>query len=76
MPQSNFEDKMKQLEDIVNTLEKGNMNLNESLDKFEEGMKLSKKCSEILDNAEKKIKILINNGDVISEADFKGEDYE
>ena len=76
MAEKTFEEMMESLEKISNELENGDLTLDESMIKFEEGMKLSKKCSEILDNAEKKIKILINNGDVISEADFKGEDYE
>ena len=69
----NFEDIMKQLEIIANELEKGNLNLDESVKKFEEGIKLSKKCNEILEKAEKKISILINNGDEVEENDFKAE---
>lgn len=38
----NFEDAMKQLESIANELEKGNLTLDESVKKFEEGMNLSK----------------------------------
>ena len=44
----NFEDAMKQLESIANELEKGNLTLDESVKKFEEGMNLSKKCNEML----------------------------
>ena len=76
MAEKTFEEMMENLEKISSELENGNLTLDETMTKFEEGMKLSKKCSEILDNAEKKIKILINNGDVISEANFKGEDDE
>ena len=50
----NFEDTMKKLENIANELEKGDLDLDTSVSKFEEGMKLSKKCNEILENAEKK----------------------
>ena len=52
----NFETAMKQLEEIANQLEKNDLDLDKAVEKFEEGMKLSKKCSEILENAEKKIK--------------------
>lgn len=69
----NFEDIMKQLEIIANELEKGNLNLDESVKKFEEGIILSKKCNEILEKAEKKISILISNGDEIKEEDFNVE---
>ena len=66
----NFEDTMKKLENIANELEKGDLDLDTSVSKFEEGMKLSKKCNEILENADKRISLLINNGVVIKEEDF------
>ena len=66
----NFEDAMKQLENIANELEKGNLTLDESVKKFEEGMNLSKKCNDFLNSAEKKITMLINNGDEIKEENF------
>lgn len=66
----NFEEAMKKLESIANELEGGNLNLDESVQKFEEGMNLSKRCNEILEQAEKRISILINDGDNISEKDF------
>lgn len=66
----NFEDAMKQLENIANELEKGNLTLDESVNKFEEGIKLSKKCNDFLDSAEKKITMLINNGEEITEENF------
>jgi len=65
-----FEDAMKQLEKIAGELEKGDLNLDESVTKFEEGMKLSKTCSKILEEAEKKITILIQKEDEIIENDF------
>ena len=54
-----FETKMQELEKVVNDLEKGDMNLDESLIKFEQGMKLSKECNKMLEEAEKKITILL-----------------
>ena len=66
----NFEEAMKQLEEIANVLENGNLSLDESVNKFEEGMKLSKKCNDYLDQAEKKITMLINNGDEVQEENF------
>lgn len=66
----NFEDIMKQLEEIASELENGKLNLDESVKKFEEGIKLSKKCNEILVKAEKKISILINNGNDVTEEEF------
>ncbi|MGN1300186.1 MAG: exodeoxyribonuclease VII small subunit [Clostridia bacterium] len=66
----NFEDAMKKLEGIANELEKGDLTLDESVRKFEDGINLSKKCNEFLDNAEKKITMLINNGEEIKEENF------
>ena len=66
----NFEDAMKRLEEIANELEKGDLTLDESVKKFEDGISLSKKCNEFLDNAEKKITMLINNGEEIKEENF------
>ena len=60
---TNFEDKMKKLEEIATELEKGDLDLDTSVSKFEEGMKLSKECSEILEKAEKKITMLIKGED-------------
>lgn len=63
----NFEDNMKQLEQIAGELEKGDLDLDASVKKFEEGMKVSKECSEMLERAEKKITMLIkdNNGEMV-----------
>ena len=61
MATSNFEKNMSDLENIVTELEKGDLNLDESISKFEEGIKISKQCNKILEEAEKKITILIND---------------
>ena len=55
-----FEKSIKELEKIVETLEKGDKSLDESIALFEEGIKLSKECNDILDKAEKKVSVLIN----------------
>ena len=61
-----FEDKMKRLEEIATELEKGDLDLDASVTKFEEGMKISKECNEVLEKAEKKITMLIKgeNGEL------------
>ena len=69
-----FEDLMEKLEEIACELEKGELNLDESVNKFEEGMKLSKKCNEIIENAEKKITILLQKDGKVSEENFVQED--
>ena len=60
MKEINFEESMENLEEIVAELEKGDLNLDDSIKKFEQGMKISKECNEYLENAEKKITVLIN----------------
>ena len=49
-----FEESIKELEKIVESLEKGDCGLSESLDLFEKGIKLSKECNDMLDKAEKR----------------------
>jgi exodeoxyribonuclease VII small subunit len=58
-----FEDAMARLEIIVSELEKGDLPLDESLKIFEEGIKLSKTCLKMLDEAERKVEILIQDKD-------------
>lgn len=57
----NFEESMKKLEQIAQELEKGDLDLDSSVKKFEEGMKISKDCSDVLEKAERKITTLIKN---------------
>ena len=68
-----FEDAMKELEQIASQLEKGDLNLDQAVAKFEEGMKLSKACNKILEDAEKRISILIKNEDDVTEENFSAE---
>ena len=56
-----FEHSLKKLEDIVQTLENGETPLDETLQKFEEGMKLVQFCHSKLNEAEKKLKILVKD---------------
>lgn len=69
-----FEETMRKLEEIAAELEKGDLNLEESVSKFEEGMKLSKECSNLLEDAEKRITILIKDGDEVQEENFLQEE--
>ncbi len=70
-PELNFEEAMARLEQIVRALEGGNVPLDESLTLYEEGVKLVKLCSARLENAEKRIKILVDGGNgTLTEQDF------
>ena len=60
-----FEENMERLEKIVAELEEGDLNLDDSVKKFEEGINISKKCNDILEKAEKKITILLKKDDDI-----------
>ena len=67
----NFEETMKELEEIVQELEKGELNLDDSIQKFEKGMELSKSASKYLEDAEKKITILVKDKEGnLEEQDF------
>ncbi|HUG43412.1 MAG TPA: exodeoxyribonuclease VII small subunit [Acidobacteriota bacterium] len=59
MELKDFEQALKRLEEIVAELEKGELPLERSLELFEEGVRLSKFCSERLDEAERKVEILL-----------------
>lgn len=63
-----FEKALEKLEDHVRTLEQGELTLHESLNIFEDGMKLAKFCNKKLDEAEQKIEVLLEkNGDLVKE---------
>lgn len=59
MPKEKFEDALNKLEKIVSKLEDGDIPLEESLKLFEEGIRLSRFCNQKLDEAEKKVEILL-----------------
>jgi exodeoxyribonuclease VII small subunit len=55
-----FEDSLKNLEEIVEQLEQGDISLEESLKSFEEGVKLTRICQTALQEAEQKVQILLD----------------
>ena len=68
---------MKQLEQIVQDLDSGEMPLEKAIKTFEEGIQLSKFCSEKLDETEKRITILMQRDDgKLSETSFPSENDE
>ncbi|CAN5600790.1 hypothetical protein BH24ACI2_BH24ACI2_15410 [soil metagenome] len=58
-----FEASLKELERIVRGLEEGDLSLEESLKLFEDGVKLSRECQERLNQAERRIEVLLKDGD-------------
>ena len=76
MTEKSFEQSLKQLEQIVQDLEEGDLPLEKAIKKFEDGIKLSKNCSEKLDETEKRIMLLIKeqNGDITEKPFVQKED--
>jgi exodeoxyribonuclease VII small subunit len=76
MAPKTFEMAMKQLEQIVQDLENGDLPLEKAIKKFEEGIKISKYCSEKLDESEKRITLLMRDSDgkIATEKPFVIED--
>ncbi len=58
-----FEDALEKLEKIVSQLEEGDISLEDSLKLFEEGIRLSRICNQKLDEAEKRVDILLKGKD-------------
>ncbi len=74
-----FEEALKSLENVVAKLESGKTNLEESIRLFEEGMRLSALCQKRLDDADRKIELLMRKpGGVVTgtedEADILGDE--
>ena len=69
MAEIKFEKAMKRLEQIVEELEKGELDIDKSLEIFEEGIKMSRVCSKKLNEAEAKIEKLTQDkkGELITE---------
>lgn len=68
-----FEQAMGRLEEIVTRLERGECDLDESLKLFEEGAKLARDCNNMLDKAEQKVNLLLNQ-QTGEEIPFEGEE--
>ncbi len=62
-PENNFEMQLASLERIVRELEAGDLPLEESLRLFEEGVRLSRECQERLNQAERRIEVLLRDSD-------------
>ncbi len=69
MAEIKFEKAMNRLEHIVEELEKGELDIDKSLEIFEEGIKMSRVCSKKLNEAEQKIEKLTKNqkGELVAE---------
>jgi exodeoxyribonuclease VII small subunit len=61
--EKSFESSLKELEQIVEQLEAGDLPLEHSLELFEQGVKLSRACQKRLDEAERKVELLLRGED-------------
>jgi len=64
-----FEEKIGELEKIVQAMEKGDSPLDDMLKNFEDGIKIARECTKVLDDAEKKVSILTKkpSGEMVQE---------
>lgn len=69
MEKLSFENGIERLEEIINCLDQNSISLEKALELFEEGIQLVKYCNNLLDSAEKKMQILLedSNGELITE---------
>lgn len=72
MKEKKFEEALERLEEIVKKMEEGDMTLEESLEAFEEGVRLSRFCSKKLDEAERKVEILLKDDEGVDIKPFTG----
>jgi exodeoxyribonuclease VII small subunit len=70
----NFEKALSELEALVEDMEQGNLSLEESLKRFEKGIALSTECQQALQNAELKIKQLVEKNGKLIEQDIELDD--
>jgi exodeoxyribonuclease VII small subunit len=76
MAREKFEEALGRLEELVKKMEAGEMTLEESLRAFEEGTRLARFCAKKLDETERRVDLLLKQGDEPVTRPFKDEDSE
>jgi exodeoxyribonuclease VII small subunit len=66
-----FEDALERLENIVDTLSKGKLSLDEAMEKFEEGIRLFRLCDEKLRGAEQRVSVLTQSEEGVEERPYQ-----
>jgi len=66
-----FEQQLKALEDIVASMEKGDLSLEDSLKAYEKGVQLTRECQTALDNAQQRIDMLVERDGKLTEEPFE-----
>lgn len=71
MAKEKFEDALEKLENIVRKMEAGDMTLDSALKSFEEGIKMIRFCSEKLDEAERRVELLLEKDNELMTKKFQ-----
>jgi exodeoxyribonuclease VII small subunit len=71
MAREKFEEALGRLEELVKKMEAGDMTLEGSLKAFEEGTRLARFCAKKLDEAERRVDLLLRQGDELVTGPFK-----
>lgn len=69
-----FEQQLASLEGLVESLESGELNLEESLKSFEQGIKVARDCQAALKSAEQKVEVLMRQGDELVSQPFEDQE--
>ncbi|MDG2017847.1 MAG: exodeoxyribonuclease VII small subunit [Porticoccaceae bacterium] len=69
-----FEQQLASLEGLVESLESGELSLEESLKSFEQGINVARDCQAALKNAEQKVEVLMRQGDSLISQPFEGQE--
>jgi len=70
----NFEKSLRELEELVEKMEEGDLSLEESMKYFERGITLTRACQKALSEAEQKVQILLEKNGKADLQDFEPED--
>ena len=70
----NFEGALEQLEELVASMEDGELSLEDSLKAFEKGIKLTRECQTALKNAEQKVQVLLDESGEPEDFELAGDD--
>jgi exodeoxyribonuclease VII small subunit len=73
-PEFQFETALAELESLVETLEQGELSLEQSLQQFERGVKLTRACQQALKSAEQRVDMLVSGAEDSETEPYSGQD--
>ncbi len=71
---ADFETSLKRLDELVRQMEQGDLPIDDALKAFEEGIGLTRECQAILDSAEQKVQVLVENQGKVEAHDLRTEE--